>query len=296
MRSRIVCRIFKLAKVALVFFLGVAAHAQTAQTGALGGMVTDPSGSVLPGVGITVTNTSTGQVRTAATQGNGRYLVPLLPPGIYKVEASREGFKAATVEQVRITITETAALNVKLEIGSVKEVVFVEAQPMQLDTTSSALGHITDQRMVENLPLVTRNYTQILGLSPGVSGEVNNSAAIGRGDSSLSSSTGGYSIGGNSTNDNNFQMNGAEVNDLAGENNISGGIPVPNPDSIQEFKVQVGQYDASYGRNAGANVDVVTKSGTNQFHGDVWEYFRNTTLNANDYFLNRQKQPKGVLD
>ncbi|PYX00283.1 MAG: hypothetical protein DMG89_05020 [Acidobacteria bacterium] len=296
MRRRIVCWIFKLAKTSFVFFLGVAAHAQTAQTGALGGMVTDPSGSMLPGVGITVTNTSTGQVRTAATQGNGRYLVPLLPPGIYKVEASREGFKAATVEQVRITITETAALNVKLEIGSVKEVVFVEAQPMQLDTTSSALGHITDQRMVENLPLVTRNYTQILGLSPGVSGEVNNSAAIGRGDSSLSSSTGGYSIGGNSTNDNNFQMNGAEVNDLAGENNISGGIPVPNPDSIQEFKVQVGQYDASYGRNAGANVDVVTKSGTNQFHGDVWEYFRNTTLNANDYFLNRQKQPKGVLD
>src|SRR5207249_6761719 len=185
---------------------------------------------------------------------------------------------------------------VKLEIGSVKEVVFVEAQPMQLDTTSSALGHITDQRMVENLPLVTRNYTQILGLSPGVSGEVNNSAAIGRGDSSLSSSTGGYSIGGNSTNDNNFQMNGAEVNDLAGENNISGGIPVPNPDSIQEFKVQVGQYDASYGRNAGANVDVVTKSGTNQFYGDVWEYFRYTTLNANDYFLNRNNQPPAVLN
>jgi hypothetical protein len=91
-------------------------------------------------------------------------------------------------------------------------------------------------------------------------------------------------------------MNGSEVNDLIGEGTISGGIPVPNPDSLQEFKVQVGQYDASYGRNAGANVDVVTKSGTNAFHGDVWEYFRNTALNANDYFLNMQNLPRGVLN
>src|SRR5437879_614348 len=84
-------------------------------------------------------------------------------------------------------------------------------------------------------------------------------------------------------------MNGAEVNDLIGEGTISGGIPVPNPDSIAEFKVQTGQYDASYGRNAGANVDVVTKSGTNAFHGDLWEYFRNTALNANDYFVKQSE-------
>src|SRR5262249_32005057 len=146
---------------------------------------------------------------------------------------------------------------------------------------------------VQDLPLVTRNYTQILGLSPGVSGEVNNSASIGRGDSSQSASLGGYSVAGNATNDNNFQMNGTEVNDLIGQGQISGGGPVPNPDSIQEFKVQTGQYDASYGRNAGANVDVVTKSGTNAYHGNVWEYFRNTALNANDYFLKQQQLAAG---
>jgi len=271
-------------------------HAQTAQTGALTGVATDPSGGVLPGVSVNVTNSSTGQTRSTVTQGNGRFLVPLLAPGTYKVEASREGFKTASFDGVRINITETATLNLLLQIGSVKEVVEIEAQPMQLDTTSSSLGHVTDQRMVENLPLVTRNYTEILGLSPGVSGDVTNSAHIGRGDSSASAATGGYSIGGSSTNDNNFQMNGTEVNDLAGQANISGGVPVPNPDSIQEFKVQVGQYDASYGRNAGANVDVVTKSGTNAYHGSGWEYFRNTALNANDYFLNRNDLPRGVLD
>src|SRR5581483_756545 len=276
----------QIAKLGVVLLTAsTAAHAQTAQSGALTGTASDQSGRVLPGVSITATNTATGQSRTATTQGNGKYLLPLLSPGLYKVEASKQDFRTAEFEQVRINITETATLNMQLAVGSFKEVMTVEAQPMQLDTTSSALGHVTDERMVENLPLVTRNYTQILGLSPGVSGDVNNSASIGRGLTSLSAATGGYSIGGNSTNDNNFQMNGSQVNDLAGEGNISGGIPVPNPDAIQEFKVQVGQYDASYGRNAGANVDVVTKSGTHRYHGAVWEYF-----------LKQQHQPKGVLN
>lgn len=297
MTTRLFCRLTQIAKLGVVLLTAsTAAHAQTAQSGALTGTASDQSGRVLPGVSITATNTATGQSRTATTQGNGKYLLPLLSPGLYKVEASKQDFRTAEFEQVRINITETATLNMQLAVGSFKEVMTVEAQPMQLDTTSSALGHVTDERMVENLPLVTRNYTQILGLSPGVSGDVNNSASIGRGLTSLSAATGGYSIGGNSTNDNNFQMNGAEVNDLAGQANISGGVPVPNPDSIQEFKVQVGQYDASYGRNAGANVDVVTKSGSNQFHGDVWEFFRNTALNANDYFLKQQNQPRGVLN
>jgi hypothetical protein len=271
-------------------------HAQTAQTGALTGVVSDPSGRIVPGAAVAVTSLSTGQTRSAETQNTGKYFVPLLPPGVYKVSVTRSDFRTAEFELLRINVTETATLNVQLEIGSFKDVITVQAEPMQVDTTSSALGHITDERMVQNLPLVTRNYTQILGLSSGVSGEVNNSAAIGRGETGLSAATGGYSVGGNATNDNNFQMNGSQVNDLAGEGNISGGVPIPNPDSIQEFKVQVGQYDASYGRNAGANVDVVTKSGTNGFHGTVWEYFRNTALNANDYFLKQNNQPRGVLN
>src|SRR5438132_1513100 len=280
----------------LIFLLKAPSFGQTAQTGALNGSVTDPSGRLVPGVTITLTNRTTGQKRTAVTQDNGKYLVGLLPPDVYQVEATRKDFKTAIVEQVKINITETATLNVQLQIGSFNETMTVQAEPMQLETTSSTLGHVTDQRMVENLPLVTRNYTQILGLSPGVSGDVNNGADIGRGSTSLSASTGGYSVAGSSTNDNNFQMNGTEVNDLAGQANISGGIPVPNPDAIQEFKVQTGQYNASYGRNAGGNVDVVTKSGTNQFHGDVWECFRNTDLNANSYFLKQEHQPRGVLN
>jgi hypothetical protein len=268
-----------------------AVWAQTAETGALNGTVSDPSGKVVPGVTVNVTSIATGQVRTAVTQSNGSYLAALLPPGLYTVEASTKNFKTATFPHVEIHVTETATLDIRLEVGSVSETVTVQATATQLDTTSSALGNVTDQRMVENLPLVTRNYMQILGLSPGVSTDITDAATIGRGNVGLE-----YSASGDIVNDNNFQMNGTQVNDLMGSGTISGGIPVPNPDSIQEFKVQTGQYDASYGRNAGANVDVVTKSGTNQFHGDVWEYFRNTDLNANDFFLNKTGQSRGILN
>jgi len=272
------------------------ALAQTANTGALSGIVSDPTGSVVPGATVKATSESTGAVRTVVTGSNGRYLIPLLPPGTYRIEVRHAGFKVADYRDVHVYVTETAALNVRLEVGALSQSVIVQGQPSLLQTTSSTLGRVVTERMVQSMPLVTRNYTQILGLSPGAAGDVTNAAEIGRGSTSLGAGTGGYSVGGGLTNDNNFQMNGTEVNDLEAESSITGGVPVPNPDSIQEFKVQTGQYSAAYGRNAGANVDVITKSGTNQFHGDLWEYFRNTVLNANDFFLNSSGQPRGVLD
>lgn len=276
--------------------LGSEIYAQSANTGALSGIVSDPAGRVIPGATVKVTSESTGAARTVVTGSNGSYLVPLLPPGAYRIEVTHAGFKVAHYRNIHVYVTETATLNIRLELGALNQSVTVQAQPSLLQTTSSTLGRVVNERMVQNMPLVTRNYTQILGLSPGVSGNVTNAAEIGRGGTSLGAGTGGYSVAGGLTNDNNFQMNGTQVNDLEAESNITGGIPVPNPDSIQEFKVQTGLYSAAYGRNAGANVDVVTKSGTNEFHGDLWEYFRNTVLNANDFFLNSSGQPRGVLD
>jgi len=287
MNHRLILSHFLLAACLLTTGL---ASSQTAQTGALSGTVSDPSGRVIQGVTVTVTSTTTGHAQTAVTQSDGKYIVPLLPPDTYKVEVAGKNFKTIVFEQIRINITETATLNVQLQIGSVTEVVSVAAETLALDTTSSAAGHVSDQRSVEDLPLVTRNYTQILGLSPGVSAEVFNAAEIGRGgvDDALVTGGGSYE-------DNNFQMNGVEINDLQGSGHFSGGTATPNPDSIQEFKVQTGQYDASYGRDAGANVDVVTKAGTNHWHGNVWEYFRNEDLNANDYFRNETGAPRAVL-
>src|SRR5205823_6503081 len=189
-------------------------------------------------------------------------------------------------------VTETQALNITLQVGSVHEVVQVDTAAEQLQTESSTLGNVTPREMVENLPLVTRNYTQIIGLSPGVASDVTNAGGFGRGGGSNGEEP--FVANGGTSNDNNFQMNGVPINDLQSSGSFSGGVAVPNPDTIDEFKVQTGQYDASFGRNAGANVNVITKSGTNKYHGTLFEFFRNEALNANDYFRKLNDQPRPV--
>ncbi len=259
--------------------------AQTADTGALTGTITDPSGGTVPDAAIKVVNVATGDTQDAVSQANGSYKASLLLPGTYRIEVSKTGFKTEVLTGISVAVTETRTTNIKLEVGEINQSVTVSAQADILQTNSPALGHVTDERTVESLPLVTRNYTQILGLSPGVSADVNDAAALGSGTALFSSH-------GEVQTDNNFQMNGLGANDL-----FSGAlqVPIPNPDTIQEFKVQTGQYDAAFGRNAGANVNVVTKGGGNQFHGTAFEFFRNEDLNANDYFLNQAGLPRGVL-
>lgn len=283
--GRIVLQATTMAVLAFTLLVsGPRTSAQTASTGALAGIVTDPSGAVVPGATIRMINTATGDTHNFVSQSNGSYLAPFLPPGSYRVEASKNGFNTVTFAGISVAVAETSTLNVKLQIGEASQTVTVTTEAQLLQTQSQALGQVTDERMVEGLPLVTRNYTQILSLSPSVSSDVNNAGSIGVGNATISSH-------GAVTNDNNFQMNGVGVSDL--ENGTS--VPVPNPDAIQEFKVQTGQYDASFGRNAGANVDVITKGGGNQFHGDVFEFLRNDDFNANDFFLNQAGSPRAAL-
>jgi Carboxypeptidase regulatory-like domain/TonB-dependent Receptor Plug Domain len=267
--------------------------AQTAGTGALTGMVTDNAGAVIQDARVMIVNEATGETRTAASRQNGIYIVPLLPPGIYRVEFSRSGFKTAVKPGLEINVTETARFDIGLELGEVQEQITVTSEAQLLQTEASALGRVTDRALVNNLPLVTRNYTQIVTLSPGVASGVTNAAELGRGNGGLSQ--GNFRAYGASGADNNFQMNGVQINDLQASGNFTGGVAIPNPDAIQEFKVQTGLYDATYGRNAGANVNVVTRSGGNQFHGTLFEFFRNDALNANEFFRNRTGQGKGVL-
>jgi carboxypeptidase family protein len=280
--------------VALVLgVLPAKCSAQTAGTGAVSGTVSDASGSSVAGALVKVTSESSGETRTVTTGANGSFTVPLLLPGAYSVEVTKEGFRTATVPHAQIIVTETNALNIRLEVGQVSQRVLVEAQVAQLQTESSTLGRVTTSEQVESLPLALRNYTQIIALNPGVSAEVSNAGELGRGgggnnqDPTVSA--------GNWASDNNFQMNGVGVNDIQQSGFFSAGVAIPNPDTIEEFKVQTGQYDASYGRNAGANVDVVTKGGTNEYHGAAWEYFRNDDMNANTFFGNSHHQPRAVL-
>jgi hypothetical protein len=261
--------------------------AQSADTGALTGIVEDPSGSVINGAEITATNTATGQSRSRISGRDGSYNISLLPPGKYKVTVSAEGFQKTEFPSITINVTETAVLNCTLEVGMLSEVVTVTAQAEILQTSTSTMGTLVTGEEVTELPLTTRNYTQILDLSTGVTAGVADATALGKG-------TQRTSVNGSNPAQNNYQMDGAPINSIAGlssaaDQNVGAGIGIPNPDALQEFKIQTSTYDASYGRNPGANVNVVTKSGTNQLHGTAFYFLRDTSLNAKPFFYDATK-------
>ncbi|HXJ16554.1 MAG TPA: carboxypeptidase-like regulatory domain-containing protein, partial [Candidatus Polarisedimenticolia bacterium] len=274
--------LFFLLVVAALLTVGVPLlMAQTGSTGALTGTVTDPSGAVISGATVTATNVGTGQERTATTSATGAYKFALLPPGTYSVKFTASGFKTAEVPSIKVNVTETAVLNHSLEVGAQTQQVTVEATAVTIQTENATNGGLVSGAEVTGLPLVSRNYTQIVSLSPGVVANVTSASAVGNGTMDVAAN-------GARQNQNNYSMDGSSVvNYLSGTGAQTGsfpGIAIPNPDTIQEFKVQTSQYDAASGRNSGANVDVVTKTGTNEFHGDVWEFNRNNFFNANDYF------------
>ena len=277
--------------------------AQSAGTAGLTGTVTDPSGAGIPNVTVTAVNAGTGQSRTVTSGQDGSYKFSLLQPGTYTVRFVATGFKPAEVSSVALNVTETPTLDHTMEVGTQSEAITVQALAETLQTQSSTLGTTVGSKTVTALPLSNRNYTQILGMAAGVNANVNNATTFGK-------ATTDYAVNGADPGQNNYQMDGVAINNIAngGSSNDSGiyaGIPIPNPDAIQEFKIQTSTYDASYGRNPGANVNVITKSGSNAFHGSLWEFFRNEDLNANDFFENRdgggkqqilrQNQPGGAV-
>jgi hypothetical protein len=255
--------------------------AQTAETGALTGTVTDPSGAVIAGAAVTVTNLGTGQARTTTTDANGSYKFSLLPPGNYSVKFSAAGFKTAEVPSQTVNVTETPVLNRSLAVGAQSEQITVESTQETVQTQNATNGGLVGSQEVVDLPLVSRNYTQIVNLSPGVVSNVTTASSVGNGTVDVAAN-------GARQNQNNYSMDGSSivnyVSGTAGQTGSYPGIAIPNPDTIQEFKVQTSQYDASSGRNPGVNVEVITKGGTNQFHGAAWEFNRNNFFNANDFF------------
>jgi hypothetical protein len=268
--------------------------AQTAGTGALTGTIKDPSGAVVPNATVTLTSLDTGAARTTTTGADGGYKFDLLQPGNYRVRIEAAGFKPVEIPSVTLNVTETEVLDRNLEVGAQSQTVTVEGEVVAIQTTSSALGTVADARTVTELPLNTRNYTNLLAMSTGVAANVSNATTIGKGATNMA-------VNGGSTGQNTYLMDGVVVNNwtaLGGvtEGTLPGTFAMPNPDAISEFKIQTSSYDAGYGRNPGANVNVLTKSGTNAFHGSAFEFFRNTALNANDWFLAGEGAPKAVLN
>ena len=294
------CRIQRLFRIALavVALLSAEMSAQTSSTGALTGVALDPTGAALPNVDIGLKNKDTGATATSTSNDEGRFNFPLLSPGRYDIDAERRIDALVANAAVTIHVTETVHLELHFRLATVFHNVEVSAELPMLQTDSAALGKVVNETAVIGLPLVTRNFAQIASLSPGVTTGVYNAGELGLGGTALSQiakSNDGIYVHGARSYDNNFQLDGISVSDVQGSASGSGGIPIPNPDTIQEFKVQTGLYDAAYGRYAGANISVVTRSGSNDFHGTLFEFFRNEFLNANDFFLNRTDQSRPVL-
>jgi hypothetical protein len=282
--------------VCLLVVLTPCLRAQTASTGSLQGTVTDASGAVVPNAMVTLTSSTTGQERTAITGGDGTYRFPLIPPGTYSLKFAVTGFKGAEATGVVIDVTETPVFNQKLEIGGTTEQVTVEANVETIQTATSSMGTVVTAATATAIPLTTRNYTNLLGLSAGANASVNNASGLGRGGTEIA-------VNGNSISSNTYQMDGVNVTNFASssgngvvENQNYPTIGIPSPDALAEFKIQTSTYDAGYGRNPGANVNIVTKSGTNSLHGTAFEFFRNTDLNANDFFRNRSGGSKQVFN
>jgi Carboxypeptidase regulatory-like domain/TonB-dependent Receptor Plug Domain len=276
--------------LAALFGCGASLPAQTSGTGALTGTVTDTSGAVIPGAVVTATNIGTGQSRTATTDATGNYNLSLLPAGLYRVTFSAQGFKTVEVRSVDVNVTEVPVLNESLSVGSKSERVTVSAGAETLQTQNAAIGKLTGSKEATDIPLSSRNYTQLVATAPGVNANVPNAAAIGNGTQDVN-------VNGSGSDQNNYMMDGASITNYASggaaQSGYFPGIGIPNPDAIQEFKVQTAQYDASYGRNPGASINVVTKGGTNEFHGAAWEFFRNNALDANDFFFKQQQLAAG---
>jgi hypothetical protein len=258
----------------------------------------DPSGAVVPDVTLNLTVESTGEVQSTTSDSEGRFRFALLAPGKYRLQGDKPGFKPVHQSEITVAVTETVRFELRLQVATVVGSVQVSSEPQMVQSDDSALGRVVNERAVTVLPLVTRNFTQIAGLSSGVNAAVFNAGELGLGgtaQSQISSSNDGIFVHGSRSYDNNWQMDGVSVSDVQSSGSSSGGIPLPNPDTIQEFKVQTGLYDAAYGRYAGANVSVVTKIGGNDYHGTIFEFFRNQDLNANDFFFNETGHSRAAL-
>jgi len=274
------------------------ASAQTSSTGALVGVALDGSNAGIPFARVVVENLALLETRTTLTDTAGRFVLPLLPPALYRVNVLKNGYYQAHPIQVSIRVTESLRLSITLLIEGATEHVNVLAIPSLVESDSIALGRVVDTRAVLSLPLATRNFTQIVNLSPGVLSGVNNAGELGMGSGGLAqidATQAGIFVHGSRSYDNGYQFDGIPVTDLQASGIASAGIPIPNPDSIEEFKVQTGLYDASFGQHAGASVSLVTKTGTNDLHASIFEYFRNDALNANDFFRKRAGQSRPVL-
>lgn len=253
-------------------------------TGSISGVVSDPSGAVLPGVTVVATSASTGVQSRTVTDASGFYSFPTLSVGSYSVSVRHLGFSNFVETGVKLDVNSELRVDIKLEVGAVENAVTVQANQLQVETQSTQMGEVIESSRITSVPLNGRSFIDLLSLQPGVS-PYQNPDTTGTVLVSGDLNPGTQSVNGGRVGSNGFMVNGAD----AEEDYHNGTALIPNLDSIAQFRIITNNFDAEYGNYSGGQVNVVTKSGTNQYHGDVFEFLRNTDLDAANYYSPQQR-------
>ncbi|MBS1854614.1 MAG: TonB-dependent receptor [Acidobacteria bacterium] len=269
----------RLARLCSLVVLSVAsAFAQGGGNAAMTGTVTDPSGAVIGKAAVTMTNQDTQVKRSAVTDDNGRFTIPSLPPATYQVTVEAAGFKKF-VRAVTLLADQSGSLQIQMQLGQSQETVTVEATSTLVNTVTPVLSQVIERARVVELPLNGRNAADLTKLVAGAV-DSSNSAGTQQGDTKQVPGAEAISVNGARPDQVSYNLDGGSNQDLMSNTNN----PFPFPDALQEFSVQTNSFDTQYGTNAGAVVNVVTKSGTNQWHGDLFEFVRNKEFNARNFF------------
>jgi len=280
---RSLCRhgILPAAVLALALLLGVLSAGAQSTGGRIRGTVTDSSGAAIAGAKVTLINEATHATREVEAGASGEYIFIEIPVGSYEINSLSTGFKKYVRKGIALNLNEVVSVDITLQIGAAVDTVEVTGAPPVVDTSSSQLGAVVNERSSTQLPLNQRDVYQLLQLQPGVQSQLGNDTFYG------SDKAGVVTVNGGRGRANNYTVNGGDGNDLFAN------LPAiePSPDSIEEFKVISNSFDAEYGRNSGAVVNVVTKSGTNNLHGSVYEFFRNDVLNTHPFTFIASPKP-----
>lgn len=249
--------------------------------GRIRGTVTDPSGAAVAAATVQLISEATHATREVQSGENGEYIFIEVPVGTYEIDVTQAGFKKYTRKGIGLDLNQVISVDIVLALGASTESIEVTGAPPVVDTTSTQLGAVVNERSSTQLPLNERDVYQLLQLQPGVQSQIGNNLFYG------SDKPGVVTVNGGRGRSNNYSVNGGDGNDLFAN------LPAvqPSPDSIEEFRVISNSFDAEYGRNSGAVVNVVTKSGTNNFHGSTYEFFRNDVLNAHGFSFQPTPKP-----
>jgi hypothetical protein len=282
-----------------LFFLTVHSSAAQSPTGTISGMVTDPTGGTIADAEVIVVNDATRVQFLGRTNDEGIYVVPNLPPGNYRIQVSKSGFKTIIKPDIVLNVQDALAINFMLPLGAVSEIVTIQGGAPLVNTESAAVSTVIDRQFVENLPLNGRSFNTLLQLTPGVVIAPTSGAAA----------TGQFSIAGQRTDANNFTVDGVSANFgitpalTAGQSGtgtsqafsaLGGTSSLVSVEALEEFRIVTSSFAPEFGRSPGGQVVLTTRSGTNDLHGGAYEYFRNDVLDANDWFANAAGQPRAA--